>query len=260
VVRDLGVAARDILNRSFTREGARVALDRYVQFAGSAGWSIPHKVELYEAGGIAGDPTISDAERRAAFRTIHGNLASSWQVFRPVGASRCWSSDQIFDRLVASDSSLARAKGMRASDVPRGSRDLVGALERLRPLKPGNHYPTMAVSKFAHFANPRLVPIYDEAIVWKVAFAEYKPVFDAYCYSVALDPDAWGARFLECYVAWAGSCVKRDPALLPTFAAWMRETVGTLPARVDREIETYEAAAFEMIFIGAAYLAQDRRT
>jgi hypothetical protein len=137
------------------------------------------------------------------------------------------------------------------------SDDLVKALEQLRSLKPNRGYPTMAVSKFVHFANPRLVPIYDNAVIWNVAFAAFKPTYERFCRSADLPMRAQGAAFLRNYTGWAGSLIRRDPNVLRIFGQWLREQVDHPPAEIDREVETYDAAAFEMIVIGAACQAQE---
>ena len=36
----------------------------------------------------------------------------------------------------------------------------------MRDLKPVAGYPVMAVSKFLHFYNPALFPIYDNLVIW----------------------------------------------------------------------------------------------
>src|SRR5688500_3841942 len=81
----------------FQPKGQEEALARYGKFATGSAWSVPHKMDLYDSARTAFDEAVSDDAAFEAFEKIYGSLSSYWQVFRPQGASRCWSSRQIFD-------------------------------------------------------------------------------------------------------------------------------------------------------------------
>lgn len=51
-------------------------------------------------------------------------------------------------------------------------RRLESLLEKMRGIKPKKDYPTMTVSKFLHFSNPQLFPIYLSG-----AHGNFMPVF-----------------------------------------------------------------------------------
>src|SRR5664279_1950612 len=58
---------------------------------------------------------------------------------------------------------------------------LQASLESLREIKPNQGFPIMTVSKFLHFYNPSLFPIYDEAVIWKKVFGRFEGEFRSFC-------------------------------------------------------------------------------
>jgi hypothetical protein len=63
----------------------------------------------------------------------------------------------------------------------------------------------MAVSKFIHFYNPSLFPIYDNEVVEYKVFARFRTDYREFCDGAGLDSSANGADFLRNYVCWASS-------------------------------------------------------
>ena len=113
----------------------------------------------------------------------------------------------------------------------------------------------MTVSKFLHFFNPSLFPIYDTAVVWNKAFRRFGSDYRAFCDGANLDSSADGAAFLRNYVCWASSVMTgAAPDFMSSFVAWLEDE---LPRKRFASIHpaflrTLYATAFEFTAIGAA--------
>lgn len=129
-------------------------------------------------------------------------------------------------------------------------------------MKPTKHYPAvypwMAVAKFLHFFNPRLFPIYDTAFMWKkVANGAFKPDYLDFCRRRGFQQREDTARFNLQYTLWAAETIQdADAECMTIFAEWFSAQIKGQPVAegVLADVETYYAAAFEMIAIGAAHL------
>jgi hypothetical protein len=105
-------------------------------------------------------------------------------------------------------------------------------LERLREIKTISWYPTMVVSKFSHFFNPSLFPIYDTEIIYKTVINgtfrdDYKSINPRTPPLLILDDKdgIWDAYY---WVAWGNEVMRRRHAeLMDYFAEWFVEN--TMP-------------------------------
>jgi hypothetical protein len=230
----------------------RRSLDAYSRFAGTSEWSIGHKLDLYAAGRRA----FAGGER-AAFEQVYGSLRKYWQVFRPDRPEVCWGWERVYDTLVAELGAYKWAGGMDlVSFAGSGKRhDLALSLQAFSDLKPNEDYPDMAVSKFCHFYNPALFPIYDTTVVYEKAWPVFGKDFVAHCGANNLDPQAPGAGFLANYVSWASSLISPDASrVMDSVVAWLADE---LPPKVfrtldDKDLRRLYATAFEFVLIGAA--------
>ena len=85
------------LRQYFEPEGQVRALEAFSSFAtsaGSAGWPIHERLEMYKAFALITDPSNADYPRFK--RDVYGILKSYWQVFRPHDVAECWPPDKIF--------------------------------------------------------------------------------------------------------------------------------------------------------------------
>jgi hypothetical protein len=245
------------LRECFQPKGQRRALEAYAKFAGGSAWSVPMKMDLYAASRAAFDPTATDSEAFAAFESIYGNLVSYWQVFRPHGASECWPARQIFEAIKKQFGDFAWGGSVSLPTLlsSRRHQALVFSLMEMEGIKPNNEYPVMTVSKFLHFYNPSLFPIYDTEVVWNKVFKRFKGDFNTCCTSANLDQQASGAGFLRNYMCWASAHVtSAHPEFMPVFVDWLADE---LPPKkfetLGRDVlSTLYATAFEFTAIGAA--------
>lgn len=232
------------------------ALDAYAGRSKSLAWDIDHKLDLYAAARIAFDDHLPDTERRTAFQTIYDALRGYWQVFRPKAASDCWSPTRIFDELNDRCAQTgARDKILSQFSIPHDWSSVRSCAHVLQSIKPNNAFPTMTVSKFLHFWHPRLIPIYDTAVIWNEVFHKFRPDYRRFCVDERLSWRVEGAEFLANYVAWGSAIVQQaDRQWMQIFGDWLSkqapEQAGRLcPPLTPSELE---ATAFEFVAIGAA--------
>src|SRR5438105_4125679 len=129
----------------------------------------------------------------------------------------------------------------------------------------------MVTSKFLHFFNPMLFPIYDDAIIWqKVCWEEsktkvraaFRSDYEEFCLKHGFVPKDMTAKFNLNYTLWASELVRNaDKHFMNEFATWFQQQVSD---RQDKyglldEINQYYAIAFEFTAIGAACLEFEGR-
>lgn len=239
----------------FTPEGQARALKAYVVFADNSAWSVAHKMDLYDAGRTAFSSATEPSIAFRSFESVYANLAGpGWQVFRPFGVTRCWNARQVYDSIRSGFAGYSCADVTLLS-LPSDQHALRQALESLRAIKPKSTYPTMTVSKFLHFFNPSLFPIYDTEIVENRVFKRFRSDYHAFCTQHQLNPKASGADFLMNYMRWASTLVAgAGPTFMARFVDWLREE---LPPRRFAALDPAHLArlystAFEFTAIGAA--------
>ena len=235
------------------------ALERYTEIAAQRGWSVGHKLEMYGYAKRAFNPVLSEMERRTAFHSIYENLRRGWRVFR--NARTYWSADQVFDALIHSCQLSARTGGMDLTALassPTMRAGLLHCLGQLSDLKEIREYPHMAVSKFTHFFNPRLFPIYDNELIWKqVCCSCFKADYQDLCARTGIQFYETTVSFNVSYTVWASEMIQSaDPSFMPDFAEWFGEQVAGQPdpENVLSEIHQYYSTAFEFVALGAAAL------
>ena len=158
------------IRKYFELDGQRRALDGYSRFArGRNHWSVHEKLELYEASRLAFDPTApKDTALRIFTNEIYNNLESYWQVFRTRLPGTHWTPQQTFDTIKREFSHFAWDSSVTLLNLTTQDKaSLLSCLVKMEKIKPHRDYPIMAVSKFLHFYNPALFPIYDTEVIWK---------------------------------------------------------------------------------------------
>ena len=142
----------------------RRALDAlFVAWGGT--WQVSKNLDLYEASQCAFDPSSSADEAYRHFEKIYDELKSSdRQVFRPSSPADCWPPRQIFKTIKREFQEFSWGGPVNLLNFPKSGTGvrLEASLWKMREIKPmKSSYPHMAVSKFLHFYNPGLFPIYD---------------------------------------------------------------------------------------------------
>ena len=184
-------------------------------------------------------------------------LLSYWQVSRTKKPGNFWRSKQVFDTIkcgfsqFAWDGSVAlpnfRSKDYRES--------LLRCLAKMQDIKPHSGFPIMAVSKFLHFYNPALFPIYDEAVIWnKVLNGLFNKDFRQFHWESGLtyetgDTALWYYNYI-CYASYLVSSA--HPKFMEVFADWLGKQPHCSPEKWKPTAPKLYATAFEFTIIGAA--------
>jgi hypothetical protein len=133
----------------------------------------------------------------------------------------------------------------------------------MQGIKQKSGYPHMIVSKFLHFYNPRLFPIYDEKVIWKEVFGSFRNDFKVFClgadvpFEKAIRDDT--ETFLLYYMGWASYLLSfRHPSFMEVFRDWLSEQAGTRLAERKVKPTTLYARAWEYTITGAAKIRLSR--
>ncbi len=258
--RTRSAAARN-LSQYFDAHGQHLALEAYAKFAFAPerGWGIEDKMELYDASRRAFDPQCRRAEALSAFSKIYEDLfrparAGGWGVGRN-SSGPCWPAVKTFEA-INTEFPLFRWRGPITLPIFRTSGDhtaLMSSLENLRGLKPVANYPVMAVSKFLHFYNPELFPIYDNEVIWNGVFRCFRRDFKEFCYTSELKYEYEDTASFYCkYILWASSLLAHAHSdFMAVFVAWLRKQPGAALESRTFDSSTLYALAFEFTAIGA---------
>src|SRR5262245_61035263 len=249
-------------------EQTQRALARYAQLVGGKGekaWSIAEsKLDLYRQAAIAFDDDAEDGLRRSTHEGIFEHLRRWYGVGRN---GRLWDASTAFDALISCQrASRGGSLTLLGLDDEGNQQAVIGCLERMRELKQirSGAYPIMAVSKNLHFFNPKLFVIYDNDIVLKKVYRVFREDWNA-CYDgiIVRIPDD-GITFYLAYLLWAGRMISSAyGSFMGDFADWFIAAVENErndAASYRGELQSYFAAAFEFVVIGAAHLEADSGT
>jgi hypothetical protein len=229
----------------------RQALAAYADFAAKSKWSVLHKMDLYDDSRGAFSSGVGEEERFKSFERIYTALNRYWQIFRPYGAKRCWRARQIFDLLQQEFGEFSQSSGICLLNFGDNRRQaVVRRMKGLKGMKPTCGYPVMAVSKFLHFYNPGLFPIYDGAVVDKRVFRAFGSDYEEFCTDSGLDSRASGAEFLGNYMNWGNRLLSSaGPRFMEIFVEWLQENESA--AHDVARLSDLHAMAFEFTAIGA---------
>jgi hypothetical protein len=239
----------------FQPEGQQRALATYGTFASDQDWAIREKMDLYEASRLAFDPTTDDTGAFGAFEKIYNTLAGSWQMFRPHSPLVCWPSRRIFETIRTEFSEFRWDSSVNLTNFINGTRReaLLSNLASMAGIKPNQGYPIMAVSKFLHFYNPGLFPIYDDAVIWKKVYKRFKNDHREFCTASRLPYNMQDTSiFLRNYLGWASSLLaSAHPKFMEAFVAWLGRQSGIEVEKRGFAVSGLYSTAFEFTAIGA---------
>ncbi len=234
---------------------------RALEAVAQGGWVYPRgNMEIYEASHSAFDPSLSADEGLRYFEKIYNRLKGpGWQVFRSRehGVSH-WSPRQVFETIKSEFAGYSWGGSVNLSNFQQSgdSVSLKSSLDKMQGIKQKRGYPHMAVSKFLHFYNPSLFPIYDGEVIWKKVFSRFEDDFLDFCqsesipYAEAIKDDS--ASFLLYYMRWASSLLSAaHGTFMQVFVEWLERQPGVELRRRQFDAATLYATAFEFTVIGA---------
>lgn len=249
--------ATKALGDYFQPVAQRQALEAYATRWHRTAWCVPMKMDLYAGSRVAFDPATSDTEAFKEFEVLYDNLNLYWTVFRPHGAKRSWKPRQIFDTIRREFSNFACGGDIALPNLLNSGQlgVLDDSLMKIKEIKPNQNYPAMTASKFLHFYNPALFPIYDTAVIQNKVLKEFNADFKQHCVSHNLAANGVDDKFLGYYMSWASSLLSTaNPQFMEVFVEWLEKE---LPKRKFDEmgrtaLGSLYATAFEFTAIGAA--------
>lgn len=238
----------------FARDGQQRALDAYGKFISGKGWGVQFKMELYEHSPKAFDPCLPQDSALAEFEKIDSDLWSHWGLGRNSSGPH-WTAKKTFETIRSEFSGVGWGSPVTLPKFQSSATQstLASSLEKMRGLKSVTRYPVMAVSKFLHFYNPELFPIYDTEVIWNGVFRCFRNDFKEYC-------DRSGVRyhyedtasFLWKYISWASSLMaSAHPEFMQVFLYWLDRQPGADLKRRTFDASRLFATAFEFTAIGA---------
>jgi len=127
----------------------------------------------------------------------------------------------------------------------------------MKEIKQKKDYPLMIASKFLHFYNPTLFPIYDNKVIWeKVLYGCFKSDFRDYCDRENLPCRRFKNEdtvdFLPAYMRFANSLLsKAHGKFMQVFIEWLARQPGMEVHRRKFDPSTLYASAFEYTAVGA---------
>ena len=151
-----------------------------------AGWLGPGgNLDLYEASHCTFGPLSRADEAFRNFERIYDELKGpNWQVFRPSSPERdCLPARQVFETIKGEFPEFSWGGSINLLTLAKsGARArLESRLAKMQGIKPKKSYPHMTVSKFLHFYNPGLFPIYDNKVIWEGVFKRFRNDFRVFC-------------------------------------------------------------------------------
>jgi hypothetical protein len=240
------------------------ALASYQQFIAceKPTWDIGQKggrLDLYREAAIAFDPITSDNTRRTSFGLIYQILKGKWYVFRAPYSVRYWCASEVYDALLKCEPIAGRRTGrtlldLSTTDILSTVAQCCDLMKEVKSLR-SKQAPIMTLSKFLHFFNPCLFPIWDNAVVNDFVLKRFKQDAPKVDLSVH-GGESKGICSYVSYVLLASSVMQKHPHVMDRFIGWVCHQSGwhQYSSTLGAEIHEYYSWAFETIAIGAAKL------
>ena len=249
----------------FRRDMVATALEHCELVLNRLKWTMKERKWPYKCAHKAFDGQNDPEGRSSSFADVYGELRGrNWQVFR--GGVKNWTVDETFTALLVCESDCGRGKRLVLADLGDGDLPdcLMRCLDRMRGVKtnPNRNTPIMAMSKFLHFFNPRLFPIYDNAVIEGLVLRTFRSDLLIPELAEKWQADQEMRRYCG-YLMLAGRVMGQDPdAVMEEFAQWFERRIQientSYPDYLD--VNTYHAAAFEYIAIGAYEMERRRNS
>ena len=245
-----------MLRSYFETERQQQALRAYAEFAKRSHWPTREMLDLYEAAQRTFELSVSADQALKDFNKVYDALTGTWHALRPHSREACWPARQIFETIKHEFGEFRVGGSVNLLNFQKSGNGLriESCLLKMQGIKPHQGYPIMAASKFLHFYNPRLFPIYDYEVVWKKVFGRFRNEFQTFCSTAKITYDVGDtALFYRNYMYWGSSLLSSaHRSFMQVFVDWLEKQPGAeLPQRTC-DPKTLYATAFEFTAIGAA--------
>jgi hypothetical protein len=253
------------LQQYFEPDGQRLALDafsKFAQSAGRSGWPVDERLDMYEAFAFRNSESTNAFQ---LFKTqVYDMLSSYWQVWRPLSPSQCWPPEQIFETINREFARFGWDGSVTLANFGNlGSRQLLlSCLYKLSAMKITKQgYPIMPVTKFLHFYNPALFPIYDEKVIWGMVLEKrFNRDFSIFLAAQQFeDEKGYKPSWIANYVAYGSWLLSTGhPKFMEVFTEWLEAQPGCSRVKGKPFGTRLYATAFEYTIIGAAEAEKNR--
>lgn len=142
----------------------QTALNIYIEKRDT--WKLDDKIRLYELAKDAFNQNVSLQQREEKFKLMYDDL-KSWQIFRK--ARHYLSYQELFSLLNTDTCQACSRERVTLLDWKNHYSVIAECIEKVKniKIKPSGKYSVMAFSKFLHFFNPKLFPIFDQEYIGK---------------------------------------------------------------------------------------------
>jgi hypothetical protein len=217
----------------------------------------PDELNLYDDSKFAFGPLSNENDGLEYFKHIYDELASPrWNVFRhPRRGARRWSPEQVFFAIKEHFAEFQWGGAINLVTFQKDDAELHDRLKlhlrTMKEIKEMAGYPHMTVSKFLHFYNPELFPIYDGAVIWcTVLNGCFQSDFAGFCEGGHNDDTE---NFLVYYIGWASSLLSSGhQSFMQVFVDWLNSQPNTALSSRRFDATKLYARAFEYTVVGAA--------
>jgi len=210
-------------------------------------WSVKDRAQMYQLADLAFGPSPNFE----VFCHLYDWKVGYWGIGRNGALA---TAKEVFAMLIDGCSETSRHSGINLLNVDK--RAIQGAVRAMNNVKVNkNEYPHMAASKFLHFYNPSLFPIYDNAVMWnEVLHRAFRTEWKHVCGDHGINVTEGSENFLITYFSWAAEVMgAADLAIMIEFQLQF-DQLGQQEAVLHGGKKSYYATAFEYALIGAAKL------
>jgi hypothetical protein len=216
------------------------------------------RLELYRLADDAFDPSCDEDQRRESFDGIYKALRGGWGVFRTSRPLGYWLSDRTFSALLGLQTTYGRSSGLTLLNLEQveSRRAIIHCLQKMSGLKPLTDGGTsiMAVSKFLHFFNPRLFPIWDTGVIQNQVLRTFVSDWTIPAWAGGPKVDLPTRQYLG-YVLLANRVMRQEPqVVMRKLVDWVARQAGVEgdSKALPPGLHNYYSTAFEFIAIGAS--------
>lgn len=247
------------LKEYFTIKYGRKAVEAYVLFSKKIGWSIVEKNKMYKNAKKAFKVSSINEKSREAFNDLFEALKDHFKIFR--NCLKHSQREEIYEILyehcnqysINESISLVNLK----EDEVKPICSCIRKLKKIKKLK-SEKTPIMAISKFLHFYNPKLFPMYDTTYVnnrlLSIFRDNWKDFITRFNLSNCQKEDSEFKKYIQ-YIYWAHSVfdnIKNPNDIMEYFSKKIEQEIPKEEKKLD--FTQYFALAFEFISLGACEL------
>lgn len=243
------------LKEYFEIKYGRKAVEAYVLFSDKVNWGIVEKIKMYQFAKNAFKVSSINQKSTVAFKELFEAL-KSFKVFRNKSPDDHWSYGKIYEVLFERCKQCFINESISLKNLNNDDIKLICSC--IRELKEIKHLrskktPIMAISKFLHFYNPKLFPMYDTTYVNNRLLSIFKRDWNDFTRGFNLsncqNEDQEFKKYIQ-YIYWAQSFFKNPNKIMQC----IYEKIKQIIQLEFYDLKQYYGLGFEIISLGACEL------